>query len=99
MGKVSRTVQVWPHAGSMFQDCWCVSSVVQRLGSSVGSSQVDEETASLSATGRGSLDHRPSARSTVRAYLRSHKSSQPGDKPLEFLILGEQVFLDLQGFM
>ena len=61
---MSRTVQVWPCAGSMFQACWCVSSVVQRLGSSVGSSQVDEETVFLSATGRISLDHRPFVRST-----------------------------------
>ena len=35
----------------------------------------------------------------MRAYLQSRKSAQRGDKPLEFLILGEQVFLDLQGFV
>jgi hypothetical protein len=35
----------------------------------------------------------------VRVYPQSHKSAQRGDKPLEFLILDEQVVLDLQGFM
>jgi hypothetical protein len=64
---------VWPCAGSMFRACWCESSFFQR----VGSRQVDEETASLSATGRSSLDHRPAARSTGARLSAKSQVSTP----------------------